>query len=273
LARRKTSELAEEVKRSGLVPRHVAIIMDGNGRWAAGKGLPRIQGHRAGRKAVRETVEGCVELGVEVLTLYTFSVENWSRPRREVSALMRFLERTLAEERDELKKNRVALRAVGRIADLPENVRKALDETISFLQGGDALLLNLALSYGGRAEIVDAVRRISSDTAGRRVRPEEVDEQLVEKYLYTAGLPDPDLLIRTSGELRISNFLLWQLAYAEIWVTETLWRNRHRSQRESIFPSQVSHGCRLHTPANLSGTPGWLLLSSLCGFHPFPRNR
>ncbi len=226
----KTSEQIEQIKRSGSLPKHIAVIMDGNGRWAERRGLPRIQGHRAGRKAVREVVEGCVELGIQVLTLYTFSVENWSRPRREVSALMRFLERTLAEERDELKKNKVSLGVIGRVEDLPESVRRALNETIDFLKGGDALLLNLALSYGGRVEIVDAVRRISSQAFRRRVRPEEVDEGLVERYLYTAGLPDPDLLIRTSGELRISNFLLWQLAYAEIWVTETLWpdfRKKH----------------------------------------------
>ncbi|UCF79851.1 MAG: di-trans,poly-cis-decaprenylcistransferase [Candidatus Eiseniibacteriota bacterium] len=204
--------------------------MDGNGRWAERRGLARIQGHRAGRKAVREAVDGCVELGVEVLTLYTFSVENWRRPRREVSALMRFLERTLAEERDELKRNDVALRVIGRVTDLPQNVQKALADTVKFLEGGSALLLNLALSYGGRVEIVDTVRRMCEDAVRGRVEPERIDEELVERYLYTAGLPDPDLLIRTSGELRISNFLLWQLAYSEIWVTETLWpdfRKRH----------------------------------------------
>jgi undecaprenyl diphosphate synthase len=214
--------------------------MDGNGRWAERRGLPRIQGHRAGRKAVREVVEACVELGVDVLTLYTFSVENWSRPRREVSALMRFLERTLAEERDELKKNKVSLGVIGRTQDLPESVRRAVDQTIEFLKGGDALLLNLALSYGGRVEIVDAVRNISSDTSRRRIKPEEVDEELVERYLYTSGLPDPDLLIRTSGELRISNFLLWQLAYAEIWVTETLWPDfRKKHLLEAIIDFQA----------------------------------
>ncbi|KPJ59904.1 MAG: hypothetical protein AMJ46_09020 [Latescibacteria bacterium DG_63] len=241
MARKKGSQLLEDVKRAGNLPGHVAIIMDGNGRWAKRRGLPRIQGHRAGRKAVREVVEGCVELGIKVLSLYTFSVENWNRPQREVSALMRFLERTLCEEREELKRNNVALGVIGRVADLPESVRKTLDETIRFLEGGSALLLNLALSYGGRAEIVDAVRKISTDTSGRRVKPEEVDERLFERYLYTAGLPDPDLLIRTSGELRISNFLLWQLAYAEIWVTATLWpdfRKRHLFQAVRDFQTR-----------------------------------
>jgi undecaprenyl diphosphate synthase len=230
LARRKKSELVETVKRKGNLPGHVAIIMDGNGRWAERRGLSRIQGHRAGRRAVREVVEGCIELGIDVLTLYTFSVENWNRPRREVSALMRFLERTLIEERDELKRNGVSLRVIGRVSDLPEGVQKVLRETMGFLEGGNALVLNLALSYGGRAEIADATRRIAADTVAGRVELEEVDEELVERYLYTTGLPDPDLLIRTSGELRISNFLLWQLAYAEIWVTETLWpdfRKKH----------------------------------------------
>jgi undecaprenyl diphosphate synthase len=233
MSKTRPSEVAEKIKRDGSVPRHVAIIMDGNGRWARRRGLPRIHGHRAGRKAVREAVEGCVELGVQVLTLYTFSVENWRRPQREVSALMRFLEQTLREEREELRQNDVRLRAIGRLADLPEKVQETLAETIDFLKHGRGLLLNLAISYGGRAEIVDAVNRLVGAEPGAVRRPLEVDERLFESYLYTAGLPDPDLLIRTSGELRISNFLLWQLAYSEIWVTDTLWpdfRKRHLFQ-------------------------------------------
>lgn len=223
-------DTAERIKRGGNVPRHVAVIMDGNGRWARRRGLPRIHGHRAGRRAVREAVEGCVELGVEVLTLYTFSVENWRRPRAEVAALMRFLEQTLREERAELKQNLVRLGAIGRLADLPDRVQATLAETVDFLKGGKGLLLNLAISYGGRAEIVDAVRNIVAESQERTGRPRDVDERLLESHLYTAGLPDPDLLIRTSGELRISNFLLWQLAYSEIWVTDTLWpdfRKKH----------------------------------------------
>jgi len=225
-----SGKTADEIKIAGKLPRHIAIIMDGNGRWARKRGLPRIQGHRAGRKAVREVVEGCVELGIEVLTLYTFSVENWSRPEREVSALMRFLHQTLKEEREELKKNNVKLGVIGRVSDLPKSVQKALNESIECLKEGKALLLNLALSYGGRAEIVDAVKKILSDVRVDQTRPEEVDEEFVERYLYTSGLPDPDLLIRTSGEMRLSNFLLWQLAYSEMWVTDTLWpdfRKRH----------------------------------------------
>jgi undecaprenyl diphosphate synthase len=230
LTKTKPDETAERIRREGTVPRHVAIIMDGNGRWAKRRGLPRINGHRAGRRAVREAVEGCVELKVEVLTLYTFSVENWSRPRAEVAALMRFLEQTLREEREELRENGVRLGAIGRLGDLPKRVQSTLAETIEFLKGGRGLLLNLAISYGGRAEIADAVTRILAEATDLPERPRVIDEKYVGSHLYTAGLPDPDLLIRTSGELRISNFLLWQLAYSEIWVTDTLWpdfRKKH----------------------------------------------
>lgn len=230
MPRTERSKVVDEIKASGNLPRHIAVIMDGNGRWAKKRGLPRIEGHRAGRKAVREAVEGCVELGVQVLTLYTFSVENWSRPEREVSALMLFLRQTLKQEREELRKNDVRLGVIGRVSDLPKAVRKVLDETIDDLKESKGLLLNLALSYGGRAEIVDAVRKIAADARLAQTKPEEIDEKFIERRLYTAGIPDPDLLIRTSGEMRVSNFLLWQLAYSEIWVTETLWpdfRKKH----------------------------------------------
>lgn len=230
MSRTERSKVVDEIKASGNLPRHIAVIMDGNGRWAKKRGLPRIEGHRAGRKAVREAVEGCVELGVQVLTLYTFSVENWSRPEREVSALMLFLRQTLKQEREELRKNDVRLGVIGRVSDLPKAVRKVLDETIDDLKESKGLLLNLALSYGGRAEIVDAVRKIAADARLAQTKPEEIDEKFIERRLYTAGIPDPDLLIRTSGEMRVSNFLLWQLAYSEMWVTETLWpdfRKKH----------------------------------------------
>lgn len=205
------------------VPRHVAVIMDGNGRWARDRGQPRIFGHQAGRKPVREVVEGCRELGIEALTLYTFSVENWQRPAAEVMALMAFLEATLREEKAELKKNGIRLGVIGRPQDLPAPVRKALDETIAELAGGGGMLLNLALSYGGRTEIVDAARAIAEDAAAGKLDPALLSEAAFAGRLYTAGIPDPDLLIRTSGEMRLSNFLLWQLAYAEIWVTELYW--------------------------------------------------
>jgi len=214
-------------------PAHIAIIMDGNGRWAERRGLPRLMGHRAGRRAVREVVEGSVELGIKVLTLYTFSLENWDRGAREVSGLMRILEQVLREEREELKRNNVQLRTIGRVDLLPERSRKILESTRSYLAGNDGLVLVLALSYGGRAEIVDAVRRILDEDRERRIPPAEIDEVFFARKLDTDGLPDPDLLIRTSGELRVSNFLLWQLAYAEFWVTDVLWpdfRRKHLYQ-------------------------------------------
>ncbi len=223
----------EELKAHGHLPRHVAIIMDGNGRWARARGVPRLLGHRAGRESVREAVRGCAALGVEVLTLYTFSTENWSRPAREVSALMAMLRQSLRGEREELKANNVRLKVIGRTADLPAPVRRAIDETEQFLAPCTGMLLNLAISYGGRVELVDAIRGMLGDRARGRLRAEDVDEELVSRYLYTAGLPDPDLLIRTSGEMRISNFMLWQLAYTELWVTGTLWpdfRRRHLFQ-------------------------------------------
>jgi undecaprenyl diphosphate synthase len=223
----------EELKARGHLPRHVAIIMDGNGRWAKARGVPRLFGHRAGREGVREAVRGCAALGVEVLTLYTFSTENWSRPAREVSALMTLLRESLRAECDELRANNVRLQVVGRLDDLPSAVRRGIDETQQRLSGCTGMLLNLAISYSGRTELVDAVRRMLAGDGGRRLRPADVDEELIASFLYTAGLPDPDLLIRTSGEQRISNFMLWQVAYTELWITETLWpdfRRRHLFQ-------------------------------------------
>jgi len=228
----------EELRGRGTIPRHVAIIMDGNGRWARARGVPRLIGHRAGREAVREAVKGCVALGVEVLTLYTFSVENWARPRREVQALMGILRETLRAERDELRRNNVRLQTIGRLDDLPAAVRAGLREAQDSLAGSTGMLLNLALSYGGRAELVDAVRAVLRDHARAPFAPGGVDEELIASYLYTAGLPDPDLLIRTSGEMRLSNFMLWQLAYTELWITDTLWpdfRRRHLYQAVAEF--------------------------------------
>jgi len=206
----------------------VAIIMDGNGRWAARRGVPRLWGHRAGRRAVREAVEAAIELGVEVVTLYTFSKENWERPRREVQGLMRFLVRTLDEELAGLDKNGVRLGVIGRVADLGPEVRQVVTRAVRQLDHKRKLRLLLALSYSGRAEITDAVRAIVGEARAKGVV--RIDEEMVASHLYTAGLPDPDLLIRTSGEMRLSNFLLWQVAYTELWITETLWpdfRRRH----------------------------------------------
>ncbi len=204
-------------------PRHVAIIMDGNGRWAQQRGMPRIWGHQQGRKSVREVVETASRLGVEYLTLYTFSSENWSRPRPEVEALMRFLDSTLIEERQELKRSNVRLRTIGHVEALPKHVQRVLAETIEFLKDSTGLTLVLALSYGGRDEIVDAARSLAEACVRGELKPGEIGPEAFAGYLATAGIPDPDLLIRTSGEMRISNFLLWQLAYAEIYITKVLW--------------------------------------------------
>ena len=216
-------QLKQQILARGGVPRHVAVIMDGNGRWAKRRHRLRVFGHLAGRHSVRQAVMGSRELGIEVLTLYTFSVENWQRPPTEISALMRILQQTLREQRDEMRDNGIRLQVIGRMEDLPEAVRQVLDETMAFLAGGRDMLLNLALSYGGRSELARAARAIGRRVQAGELDPDRIDEDLVARHLYTAGLPDPDLLIRTSGEVRISNFLLWQIAYSEIWVTPVLW--------------------------------------------------
>ena len=212
--------MTQEVKN---LPKHVAIIMDGNGRWARQRGLPRIEGHRMGMESVRETVRVSNKLGIKYLTLYAFSSENWARPRVEVTALMRLLGFYLQKELAELDKNNVRLAAIGRLHELPTSARQQLDKAIATLRDNTGLTLVLALSYGGRAEIVDAVREIAREIKTGQIDVADVNEKCVSDHLYTAGIPDPDLLIRTSGELRVSNFLLWQISYAEIYVTETLW--------------------------------------------------
>jgi undecaprenyl diphosphate synthase len=196
--------------------------MDGNGRWARKRGLPRVAGHRAGISAVREVVEGSAELGIPVLTLYAFSVENWKRPQTEVSTLMQLLKEYLNKELENIHKNNIRFRTIGRTDQLDESVRRELDKGIGRTSNNTGMIFNVALNYGGRAEIVDAVNRIIKN-GGKEAANGGITEREFATHLYTAGLPDPDLLIRTSGELRISNFLLWQIAYAEIWVTETLW--------------------------------------------------
>jgi len=210
--------LVRSLDRSRL-PRHVAIIMDGNGRWARKRRLPRVAGHRAGVEAVRDTVETSARLGLEVLTLYAFSQENWKRPRTEVAILMELLKEYVRKELDTLLKNNIRFQVIGRMSDLAEPVRRELTRGLEATAHCTGLLFNIALSYGGRAEIVDACRELLREGTP----PEDVDEKTFASRLYTAGLPDPDLLIRTSGEMRVSNFLLWQIAYAEIWVTPTLW--------------------------------------------------
>jgi len=201
------------------LPSHIAIIMDGNGRWAARRHLPRVEGHRSGITAVRETVEASARLGIDVLTLYAFSLENWKRPEAEVATLMALLKRYLRLELSTLLKNNIRFRVIGRQQELAPDIQNELANAVDRTAKNTGLLFNIALNYGGRAEIVDAVRKMIE--AG--VPSAEIDERRFGEFLYTAGQPDPDLLIRTSGEMRVSNFLLWQIAYSEIWVTDTLW--------------------------------------------------
>ncbi len=212
------------------LPGHVAIIMDGNGRWAKRRGLPRVAGHREGVKSVREVVEAAGELGIEVLTLYTFSKENWRRPLTEVSALMKLFVTTLRREINDLLEKNVRLNAIGDLQDLPEFVYHELMWGIEQTRHNSGLTLNLALSYGGRAEIVAAVKTIARKVQAGELFPEDIDESVLAEHLYTADLPDPDLLIRTSGEERISNFLLWQIAYSELYITPILWPDFRKAE-------------------------------------------
>ncbi len=205
------------------IPQHIAIIMDGNGRWARSKGLPKIAGHRAGARRAEEAIEAAGALGVKVLTLYTFSTENWKRPRHEVAALFNMLGDHLDKQEARLNKNNVKFSVIGDIEALPAPIKDKLNRTIYSTRNNTGLVLNLALNYGSRLEMIRAVRRICEDVKSAVLKPDEIDESLFSKYLYTADLPDPDLLIRTSGEYRISNFLLWQISYAELYVTKKLW--------------------------------------------------
>lgn len=211
------------------IPRHIAIIMDGNGRWAARRGLDRSAGHRAGAKAVQAAIEACNELGVEVLTLYSFSVENWKRPRDEIDALMRLYLEYMAAERHRLVEHNMRFMQIGRRDGLPPEVLEALRQTLDATKDCTGPILNLAVNYGSRAEIADAAREIARKAARGEIDPERVDEEMFESHLGTAGLPDPDLLIRTAGEMRVSNYLLWQISYAELHVTQTLWPDFDRS--------------------------------------------
>ncbi len=227
-------DLARQVSVERL-PAHIAIIMDGNGRWAARRHLPRVEGHRAGIESVRATVETCARIGIDVLTLYAFSVENWKRPAGEVGMLMTLLKRYLRLELKTLIDNNIRFHVIGRPEALSSDVRAELKTGEEKTAGNDGMLFNIALNYGGRTEIVDACRRLIESG----VRPDEVDEAKFAAHLYTAGQPDPDLLIRTSGEMRVSNFLLWQIAYSEIYVTETLWPDfRRHDLLEAILAYQ-----------------------------------
>jgi undecaprenyl diphosphate synthase len=212
-----------ELRLHGAIPRHVAVIMDGNGRWARERGLERSAGHQAGMPAVREAVEGCLAAGVGVLTLFAFSQENWQRPPAEIDALMALLEEYIAREAEELRAQGVTVRMLGDLDRLSPSARAAVDAIQSATAGGTRLALNICISYGSRAELVRAARRLAERVAAGEITPEQVDEAALAAELYTAAWPDPDLLVRTSGEMRISNFLLWQVAYAEFHVTPVLW--------------------------------------------------
>lgn len=231
------AEILTQIDRTRL-PLHVAAIMDGNGRWAAARGLERVEGHVAGVESVRDTVEGAASLGLGALTMFAFSIENWSRPPEEVEVLMELVKRYLRLETENLIANDIRFRPIGRLGELPDDVRGLVEETAEATSHCQGLSLNIALNYGGRAEIVDAARRIA-ERAVREGKAPELDENSFEEYLYTRGLPDPDLLIRTSGEMRVSNFLLFQSAYTEFWTTPTLWPDfRRRHLYEAILAYQ-----------------------------------
>ncbi len=234
------------------VPRHVAIIMDGNGRWARKRGLPRTAGHRAGVKALREVVAACADIGVEYLTLFAFSTENWQRPRPEVSALMDLLVESLRTYLEELQQQGVRVRAIGHVDGLPPRARQAVQEAIAATAGNRRLTLVFALNYGGRREIVDAARAIARRVEAGDLRPEDIDETVFGRFLYTADLPDPDLLIRPSGEMRVSNFLLWQLAYTELYVTPVLWPD---FSRHELFEAIRDFQRRERRFGRVGGTP------------------
>ncbi|HHY26109.1 MAG TPA: isoprenyl transferase [Desulfitobacterium dehalogenans] len=218
----KSKTLVDQLDKNNL-PRHIAIIMDGNGRWAQKRGLPRAVGHKTGVEALRDIVKACSNLGIEVLTVYAFSTENWSRPKDEVNILMNLLIDYLRRELDELHQNKVCIQMIGNMEQLPLEAQKELKRSIKKTENNRGLILNLALNYGGRAEITSAVRRLCEEVMNKELTPEKITGEVISQHLFTSGLPDPDLLIRTSGELRVSNFLLWQIAYTEIVVTECLW--------------------------------------------------
>jgi len=231
--------LQEKVKSSGSLPQHIAIIMDGNGRWAKDKGNVRLFGHKAGVESVRDITESCAQLGVKHLTLYAFSTENWDRPSAEVSGLMNLLVHSLQNEADRLQRNNIRLVSIGQLDRLPKKCQNKLQEVIELTKNNTRLELCLALSYSGRWDIIEAIKKVSKEVQNGNVNPDEIDDNMVSSYLSTADIPDPDLIIRTSGEYRISNFLLWQLAYSELYVTQTFWPDFRRDELyKAIFSYQ-----------------------------------
>ncbi len=222
------AHLSPEARAS--LPQHVAVIMDGNGRWAKQRGLPRIEGHRQGAESARAIIRNAGELGIKYLTLYAFSAENWNRPKEEVDALMKYLIHYLKTETPELNKNNVRLEVIGQVWRLPQNVQDHLKKSIATLAKNNGLTLIMALSYGSRIEIVDAVRRLAEKVKSGQIEPADITEKVISDHLWTRNIPDPDLMIRTSGEMRVSNFLLWQISYAELVITPTLWPDFRKPQ-------------------------------------------
>jgi undecaprenyl diphosphate synthase len=225
-------------------PRHIAIIMDGNGRWAQRQGLPRIEGHRRGVASVRRATEECARLDIEQLTLYCLSSENWKRPQRELEFLMHLLEQYMIEERSTIMEQNIRVNVIGRRRDMPENVQREMQKTIDMSASNTGLRLCLAINYGSRLELVDAVRQIATEAQSGQIAPADIDEATIAGHLYTAGMPDPDLLIRTAGEMRVSNFLLWQISYAEIWVTEHCWPEFRESDLHQAIRDYASRDRR-----------------------------
>jgi len=253
LSKDKQAKLERTAKRLGLlaeqIPRHIAIIMDGNGRWAQRKALPRAEGHRQGGKTVERIAQCCVDLGIESLTLYSFSIENWRRPKSEVDALMHLYVQYLVGIRPTLMTNDVKLLHLGRIEHLPVPVRRELNKTIEMTAGNRGMVLALALNYGGRTEIVDATRQIAQKYKKGKLRLKDIDEDCLSSHLYTAGMADPDLLIRTANEKRVSNFLLWQMSYSEFYITKTCWPDFSKSSLEKAIVSYARRNRRFGTIA------------------------
>jgi undecaprenyl diphosphate synthase len=238
------------------VPRHVAIIMDGNGRWAKQRGKSRILGHEEGAESVRAVIKASRDVGVEYLTLYAFSVENWVRPKSEITGLMRLLAKFLADREHELHENRVRLRVIGRLGDLPAIIRKELNRVVKATQDYEAGQLILALSYGGRAEITTAVQQIAHKVKRGELEPDEIAEETIASHLYAPDVPDPDLLIRTSGEMRISNFLLWQVSYSELYVTDVLWPDFREAEFKAAIEAYSHRQRRFGDTVAHDSTPG-----------------
>ena len=231
----------EQLKKKGNIPSHIAIIMDGNGRWARKRGLPRVAGHKMGVETVRDIVQGCSELGVKYLTLYTFSTENWKRPDEEVTTLMRLIVKSLKNETDDLCANDVKLTTIGDLSSLPKIVQQELKQATVKTSGNNKLILNLALSYSGRWELINVIKNISKQVQENKISIDDIDEKTVAANLQTKGLPDPDLLIRSGGEFRISNFFLWQLAYSELFISEVLWPD---FKAKNLFEAVASYQSR-----------------------------